>query len=467
MHAARYTVIGLVLVGLSLGAVGACKGDAERAAPLASDVGAGTGGTGGSAAAGGAGGSSGKVGTGGGPVANPKTFCELAAPVEPGLVAPPGFCIRKFATVDVARVLRFAPNGDVFVAAPKSFTPGGASDGPGAIVVLPDDDHDGIADASVTYAGESTTGEPVGCESHEINESDLFCVHGLAFSGGFLYYTRSDELRRFPYAPGDRKPPSAAGELVATLGAKGMADARWTHTIDSGKDGTLYVSRGRHESSDCSPESMAKGAVLSVNAGPGVALPTSAQVVSMGFRNPMYVRCSPYSDHCFANELSGDGWMGIGGREKLVVLKKGDNWAYPCCVARGMPSSSGTAEVCANISSELASIPLHDTPFGLDFETGRFPAPYTKTAFFGLHGSFGAWTGTAVSYMKIDPATGLPMGELTPFITGWASTPGGVVGRAADLAFAPDGRLFVTDDASGGIWWVAPVDLALPEGWKH
>jgi len=74
-----------------------------------------------------------------------KKFCELPGVDTPDLQVPPGFCAREFTTTPVmeARVLRFAPNGDLFVAVPSMLTPGGAADGVGAIVVLPDDDGDG------------------------------------------------------------------------------------------------------------------------------------------------------------------------------------------------------------------------------------------------------------------------------------------------------------------------------------
>ena len=50
------------------------------------------------------------------------------------------------------RQLRVASNGDVFVASPSNFTAGGEDEmGVGAIVVLPDDNHDGVADSALTF----------------------------------------------------------------------------------------------------------------------------------------------------------------------------------------------------------------------------------------------------------------------------------------------------------------------------
>ena len=47
------------------------------------------------------------------------------------------------------------------------------------------------------------------------------------------------------------------------------------------------------------------------------------------------------------------------------------------------------------------------------------------------------------------------------FMGGWGhGTPN--EGRVADLAFAPDGRLFFTDDQLGHIYWIAPRTLQIP-----
>jgi len=394
------------------------------------------------------------------PATGPK-FCELPGADAPEIKVPEGFCVREFTTTPVyeTRVMRFAPNGDLFIAAPSEGTPGGAIGGPGAIVVLADDDHDGRADATVTYAG-AMNARVSDCTQSETNSADLACVHGLAFADGFLYYTRSNEVRRFAYARGDRRSSSPDGELVATLfEGERPTSLRWTHTVDVRSDGHVLVSRGRLEGSQCSPEEMAIGAVFELDVARG--LPATPALVSDGFRNPMYLRCRAGCGDCYANELSGDGWSGIGGHEKLVLLRPNTHWGFPCCVARNNPAPNGTADQCAGLDTEHVTVPLHDTPFGLDFETGKFGAPYTYGVFSALHGSSAGWAGTGVSWAPTDPVTHLPTGTYQPFATGWALQ-GKLHGRATDLTFAPDGRLFVGDDVSGRIFWIAPRTLARP-----
>src|SRR5882724_10844592 len=82
-----------------------------------------------------------------------------------------GFCLKHYASVGEARALALAPNGDLFVAGPSRGTPGGASGGPGAIVLLTDDDHDGVAAQSSFLTQLDGKTQP----------DD---VHGLALGGG-------------------------------------------------------------------------------------------------------------------------------------------------------------------------------------------------------------------------------------------------------------------------------------------
>jgi glucose/arabinose dehydrogenase len=187
-------------------------------------------------------------------------------------------------------------------------------------------------------------------------------------------------------------------------------------------------------------------------------------MVVSGFRNPMFMNCHP-AGGCFAAELSGDGWTGIGGHEKLISVKDGDDFGYPCCVDHNIPRPDITPPPdCSATAVSSAVYHLHDTPFGFDWDaSGKWPAPYTGGFFLGMHGSFfeGPWAGTRLGWAPIDSTTHAPNAALSDFVTGFGSS-GPVVGRVADVRFAPDGRLFFSDDQGGAIYWVAPVDLKSP-----
>ena len=395
------------------------------------------------------------------PAATGPKFCELPGTDAPDLTVPPEFCVREFTSTPIAeaRVMRFAPNGDLFVAAPSMNTPGGASDGPGAIMVLPDDDHDGRADSVQTFAGPFPRNGLGSCAPLEVDPNNLSCVHGLLFNGDHLYFTRGDELRRFPYVKGARAAVSPASELVASLGADSATDMRWTHTLEHHPSGSIYVSRGRFESSACTPVEQKKGAVLAVHVEGKAALPLAPELVADGFRNPMYLRCAPNScGDCYAAELTGDAWDSVKGREKIALLRKDETWGYPCCVAPDLPAPGAPGADCSNVRREIAAVPLHDTPFGLDFDRGSFPAPYRHGLFMAIHGVVTSFGSTGVLWLATDPNSLRPTGEPKVFLRG-AGRPNG---RATDLVFAPDGRRFIADDTSGKIFWIAPRTLASP-----
>ena len=390
-------------------------------------------------------------------------FCDLPGNDTTDLTVPEGFCVREFATTPVkeARVIRFAPNGDLFVVAPSYGTPGGSINGIGGIMVLPDDNHDGVADANLTFAGPYPTNQHT-CPENEVDPENLACVHGILFDGGYMYYTRSDEVRRIPFTTGQRA-RTGASELVAPLLGGGIPEMRWTHTLEKHKSGSIYVSRGRFDGSGCVTSDMEKGAVLELHVEDTTkTFPLTPEVVGNGFRNPMYIRCAPNTcGDCYANELTGDGWDGTGAAEKVALLAepKGQSWGFPCCVGPGTyaPGSDKSGFDCANAGPERIRIPLHDTPFGMDFERGLFPAPYTHGIFTAIHGVITSFGGTGIIFEPVDPRSLRPTGAATVFVKGIRPT-----GRATDVAFAPDGRLFIADDTSGRIFWVAPRTLQMP-----
>lgn len=379
-----------------------------------------------------------------------------------GVTIPAGFCIRRYAsfepTVPITfghpRVMAFAPNGDLFVSSPSVTGPGGTGPGVDAVTILPDDNRDGRADGVLRFAEGATLNQRVGMGLPGT-------VHGLLFQPGFLYYTIQNGVYRLPFRMGDRR--VAAGttpELIADL-----ADSeRWTHTLAAAPDGTIYVSMGIYGSGTCPYPSPNRGAVLAI--GPGHSMVggrvTAGDIIARGFRNPMYIRCHPWG--CFAAELTDDGWTAPG-REKIVRLAAGQDYGYPCCYDRGSPSPAnpmGAAFNCNNVTPSQLGFPVGHTPFGHDFAPSTWPAPYANGLFVGLHGVVGSWQYTGINWA---PTTGaahdIQADQAMNFLTGWGhGTPN--EGRVADLAFAPDGRMFFTDDQLGHVYWIAPTTLQRP-----
>lgn len=402
----------------------------------------------------------------------PMHFCDLPGSVQttgpgvsvvpggpPGapdlrfLQLPVGFCAHYFGNVGDARQLRFAPGGELFVASPTQPTTGGNfTAGNAAIIVLADDDHDGVAESKTVFLG----GLPM--------------TQGLLFANGYFYYQDGTKIMRLPYSAGDRT-PSGPSEKVADVTIYVSHTIHWPKTLDVADDGTIYVGNGGDDDEICDPtlDSAARpfhGGILKLDGSPGGA------PMAKGFRNPISVRCAKGHDVCFAVELTKDYTATLGGREKLVPIRQGDDWGFPCCATKDLPlpnsnPKNSAVPDCSTVASEIDSFKVGNTPFDLDFETGKWPEPWKNHVYVPLHGAYATWAGASVVAIDFDAmgqvlpgsdVTGMQPGALSDFATGWAVAPLSH-GRPANVAFAPDGRLFLGNDVSGDIIWIAPMGL--------
>jgi glucose/arabinose dehydrogenase len=364
---------------------------------------------------------------------------------------PAGFCAHYFANIGNARQLRFAPNGDLFVASPSKTTTSGGANGKNAILVLPDDDRDGVADgAPLNFL----TGLPA--------------TQGILFANGYFYYQDDARILRVPYRSGDRA-PSAPSQQVADFRMNGSvgyytSGLHWTKSMDQADDGTIYVANGSDQEEACVASRPFVGGIVKLDG------TVAGKPVSKGFRNPTAVRCFRGHNLCFAAELSKDYSASQGGREKLVPIRDGDDWGFPCCATKDVPYSDIMPRPnCASITPDDVSFFIGDTPFGFDFERGRWAAPWSGAVFVALHGAAGSWAGERVVVVATNPATGMPKqgsnvpgitpGAMADFMTGWEERNMHLHGRPTSIEFAPDGRMFVGNDTNGDIFWIAPLDL--------
>jgi glucose/arabinose dehydrogenase len=400
------------------------------------------------------------------PLATIARFCDLPGSVQhtgPGVSVVPGgpvdtpdlsfmqlpigFCAHFFANVGNVRQLRFAPGGELFVASPTRNSTGGGRGGQAAILVLPDDNQDGAADSQLTFL------------------SGISATQGLLFTDGYFYYQDFTKILRRPYAAGDRTPTGPAEQVADVLFY--VSGLHWPKALDVDDNGTIYVANGGDEGEPCDSTLPFHGGILKLDDSPdGVA------EVARGFRNPISLRCARGHNMCFAVELTRDFTTPVGGREKLLPIRQGDDWGFPCCATKNTPFPDiQPPPDCSLVAQEIDSFFVGNTPFDLDFETGRWPEPWKHRCFVPQHGAYGTWKGARVVAIDFDVMTGqvLPGSDLTgpstgamsDFATGWDDG-SHAHGRPANVAFAGDGRLFLGNDNNGDIIWIAPLDLPTP-----
>src|SRR5262249_55407429 len=141
-------------------------------------------------------------------------------------------CVHYYGNVGNARQLRFAPGGELFVASPTTGTTGGGLDGKAAIMVLWDDDGDGVAEGNAPFL------------------ASLPSTQGLLFAKDqYFYYQARTKIMRVAYRAGDRV-PSGASEVVADITIHSSA-LHWPKSIDQADDGTIYVGNGGDQNDAC------------------------------------------------------------------------------------------------------------------------------------------------------------------------------------------------------------------------
>jgi glucose/arabinose dehydrogenase len=367
-----------------------------------------------------------------------------------------GFCAHYFGTVGDARQLRFAPGGELFVASPTAGTTGGnPGAGMSAIVILTDDNLDGVADAApITFLSFTPTNMGT-------------TPTGMLFANGHFYYQDGNPpgttIFRMPYVTGQRK--ASASEQLADITYYTSA-LHWPKSMDMADDGTIYVGNGGDQGEECVFPHPFHGGIVEIDPAPGPN-PGGTPIVQ-GLRNPISVRCPKGHDLCFALELAKDYTAGAGGREKLIPIHKGDDWGFPCCATANLPyadAPSGTD--CSMVAQESNSFLIGDTPFDMDFERGFWPGTWQGRIYVVTHGAAGSWTGARMVAIPTDPKSGMPLPSsntggsdmgMVDFATGWDD---GTLqhGRPAAVAFATDGRLFVANDNNGVIFWIAPIGV--------
>jgi len=382
------------------------------------------------------------------------------------LKLPDGFCSHYYATVPETRQLKFSPSGDLFVASPSAACAGGASGGYGAVIVVPDDDHDGVADSVLHY------------------KDGLPNTQAMLFANGHFYYqdNRSPgdgaRIYRVPYTNGDRMVPSVTPELMLDVTIYNST-YHWPKAMDVDDTGNIYVTNGGDPGDPCDPNKPESqwpfhGGILRINGTPG------GELIAKGTRNAIALRCGPGTGQCWSLELAVDFASGEGSREKLFPVHKGDDWGFPCCATANQPYGGVLpAPDCSAVTAENSSFLIDETPFGLDFEQGAWPGMWAKRVYVVLHGFVGSWSGARVVAIPTD-STGAPVpssdyndaaAPMLDFATGWDDGTR-LHGRPDALTFAPDGRMFVAHDMSsnggplgGLILWIAPAsDLTLDAG---
>lgn len=382
--------------------------------------------------------------------------------------APPGWTVSVWARVPTARLLAWTPDGRLLVSRPKS----------GDVIEL-------------------SPGQGDAAPSQRTLVSGLNQPHGLAFDDTTLYVAESDQIDAYTYRAG-----TVSGRKVVV---DGLPDAKssdlrgaYAHalkTVVVGRNGELYISVGSTGNisaadRDTSPE---RAAILRAPKGGGQ--PTT---FARGVRNGTALGLDPdgglwtavnHRDNLqypHKNDYDGDGSADNGDvmqgyvndhpLEPLAKLTEGRDLGWPYCNPdpdlkpgeKNSPLSftnrpfvnddelnpDGSKLDCAALAPAEQGMGAHSAPLGLSFATD-LPGGYGTGALVGIHGSWNRKPPRPpeVSYFAWRDGT---LGPQQTLLTGFQLEDGSRWGRPVMAVQGPDKAIYVSDDAAGAIYRLAP-----------
>ena len=361
--------------------------------------------------------------------------------------APPGFTVDLFASgLNAPRVIRIAPNGDIFVAETgagrvRVFRPGGGGAGPA---------------------------------QGEIFAEGLQRPYGIAFypSGQdprFVYVATPDSVMRFPYRSGEMKASGPAEKILSVPSGGG----HWTRDLAfSPDDKTLFVSVGSGSNVAEGAPSQDESAIAEAPFGASFgAEQRRADVLAVdpdGRHERVYATGIRNCSGLAVQPGTGALWCAVNERDGLgddlppdyaTRVTEGAFYGWPWYYLgdhQDPRHKDERADLANRITTPEVLIQPHSAPLNIAFYTAdQFPSEYRGDAFLTLHGSWNRAKRTGYKVVRLLMKDGKPTGVYEDFLVGFVDDEESVWGRPVGVAVMHDGSLLVSDDGSGSIWRVS------------
>lgn len=344
----------------------------------------------------------------------------------------PGFKVELFASgLDSPRLIRTAPNGDVFLAEMRA----------GEIKIFRGMTADGKPQQTATFI------------------AGLDHPFGIAFyppgpNPKWIYIGNTGSLVRIPYSNGDLKARGTPQKLFdLPTGGHSTRDVRFS--LD-GKH--MFVSVGSESNvadPDTHPEEKNRADILEANPDG-----TDLHVYASGIRNPVGLEVDPKTGElwCSVNERDalGDNLV----PDYITHVQEGGFYGWPWYYMGDHqdPRHAGKHPELKNkvIVPDVLLQP-HNASLEITFYNGKqFPAEFQGDIFAAEHGSWNKSVRVGYEVIRVPlHQTGHATGEYEDFLTGFVTPEGNVWGRPVGVTVAPDGSLLVSDDGSNSIWRVS------------
>ena len=364
-------------------------------------------------------------------------------------IVPNGFEVNLFASgLDEPRLIRTAPNGDLFVAESNA----------GRIRVL--------------RANGSEAGQP------SVFASGLGYPFGIAFyppgpDPQWVYIGNTDSVVRFPYRNGDTTARGGAEVLVPHLAVGG----HHTRDVVFSPDGKImYVSVGSGSNvADgmdklSGPElqsfvsSHPLGATWGNEANRADVLAfdpdgKNERIFATGIRNCVSMALTPSNGTLWCSTNERDGLGDNLPFDYITRVREGAFYGWPWYYigANEDPRHKNERpDLKDKITIPDVLLQAHSASLGMTFYDGaQFPAEYHGSIFAAEHGSWNRSKRTGYKIIRAIVKNGLPTGEYDDFVTGFAINDSEVWGRPVGVAVDKEGALLISEDGSGTIWRIS------------
>jgi hypothetical protein len=382
----------------------------------------------------------------------------VPAPTNAALAVPPGFTVKLLAKgLQNPRLVRTAPNGDIFI----------AETGHNRIRVMRTADGAEVPTENQAFAEGLT--RPFGISFYPLGDNPEW-----------IYVANINSVVRFRYHSGDLKasgePEVIVPKLTETTGAHTTRDVVFS------KDGKrMFISVG---SGSNIAEKMEKKTPEEVNAweaenGFGAAwgpewrraqiLVTDPQgheplrAFATGIRNGVGLAIHPQTGELWVSTNERDG-LGDGLVPDYVTrVREGGYYGWPWFYlgnhedprhAGERPDLAGKA-IVPDVLEAAHSASLEMTFYTATSGPAVFPDEYRGDAFVALHGSWNRSVRTGYKIVRVLLKNGAPTGRYDDFLTGFVVDNKSVWGRPVGVTVAHDGALLITEDGNGTMWRVA------------
>ena len=364
-------------------------------------------------------------------------------------IVPNGFEVNLFASgLSGPRILRVAPNGDVFAAESSA----------GRVVVL--------------RPNGSSASEP------SVFASNLVNPFGIAFyppgpDPQWVYVGNTDSVVRFPYRNGDETARGPAEMIVPHLPVGGHK----TRDVVFSPDGKImYVSVGSGSNVGDSMEKMSVadaqkwqadrplGAAWGNEQGRADVLTfdpqgQSERIYATGIRNCVGLAVAPSSGTVWCSTNERDGLGDNVPPDYITRVHEGAFYGWPWYYigAHEDPRHAGERpDLKDKITVPDVLVQPHSASLGMTFYNAtQFPAEYRGSIFAAEHGSWNRSKRTGYKIIRVITKDGAPTGEYEDFATGFTIDDSAVWGRPVGVAVDNNGALLISEDGSGTIWRIS------------